>query len=264
MKGGSATTPRAKTSFRDPAGSVLLLGRSVFRRISADHAPAFEQFLNSATGRSLIDSGQLIGTRSISNDDFVQDARYGPLSELIGEGDSLVEHDRVWFPSYAYEWPTAMLHAAGKLTIELAQAALDESFGLKDATPYNILFRSSKPVFVDVLSFERRDPGNPTWLPYAQFLRMFILPLLMSQHFGVTGAEVFLSHADGYQPDEVYRRFHWMRRLRAPLLTTVSIPTGLSRRTDPSGKARFVLDTQFRRLTKLLDRLKPPENGDSA
>ncbi len=169
-----------------------------------------------------------------------------------------------------------MLHAAGKLTIELAQAALDEGFGLKDATPYNILFRGSKPVFVDVLSFERRDPGDPTWLPYAQFLRTFILPLLMNQYFGVTGAEVFLSHTDGYQPDELYRRFSWIRRLRAPVLTAVSIPTWLGRRTDPSSKAlyqpkhsdpekaRFVLDTQFRRLRKLLDKVKPAETSNSA
>ena len=47
-----------------------------------------------------------------------------------------------------------MLHAAGALTLELAQGALEEGFGLKDATPYNVLFRGSRPVFVDVLSFE--------------------------------------------------------------------------------------------------------------
>jgi hypothetical protein len=31
--------------------------------------------------------------------------------------------------------------------------SLREGFGLKDATPYNVLFRGAQPVFVDLLSF---------------------------------------------------------------------------------------------------------------
>ena len=264
-----ATASARISSFRDPAGALLTSDHGIFRRVSDQYAPVLREFLDSKTGRSLVDSGQLIGTRWISED------RFGVLSELIGEGDSIVEHDRVWFPSYAYEWPAEMLYAAGKLTIELAETALKESFGLKDATPYNVLFRGPNPVFVDVLSFEKREPGDATWLPYAQFLRMFILPLLMSKHFGVGGTEIFLSHTDGYQPEEVYRRCNWARRLRPPFLTTISVPTWLSKRADPASKslyrpkqtdpekAQFILETQFRRLGKLLRKAKPAANRDS-
>ena len=31
----------------------------------------------------------------------------------------------------------------------------------------------SDPVFIDALSFERRDPRNLTWLAYAQFMRNY-------------------------------------------------------------------------------------------
>jgi hypothetical protein len=53
---------------------------------------------------------------------------------------------------------------------------------LKDATPYNMPFRGPRPVFVDWLSFERRDRRDPTWPPYAQFVRTFVLPLLINKH----------------------------------------------------------------------------------
>ena len=49
-------------------------------------------------------------------------------------------------------------------------------FRTAHGTPYNVLFRGPEPVFVDVLSFECREGGDPTWLPYAQFVRTFLLP----------------------------------------------------------------------------------------
>jgi 2-polyprenyl-3-methyl-5-hydroxy-6-metoxy-1,4-benzoquinol methylase len=158
-----------------------------------------------------------------------------------------------------------MLEAAGDLTMELAETALSESFGLKDATPYNVLFEGPRPVFVDVLSFEKRDPRDPTWLPYAQFLRMFVFPLLAEREFGMGADQVFLSRAAGLEPDELYTHCSWMKRLRPPILTEVSIATWLNRRANgtngkiyapkrlaDSEKATFILRGQFRRLRKLL------------
>jgi hypothetical protein len=37
------------------------------------------------------------------------------------------------------------------LTLDLALDLLPEALGLKDATPYNVLFRGPHPVFVDIL-----------------------------------------------------------------------------------------------------------------
>ena len=41
-----------------------------------------------------------------------------------------------------------MLWEAGRLTLDLGRAVLAEDYGLKDATPLNILFRGSEPVFL--------------------------------------------------------------------------------------------------------------------
>jgi hypothetical protein len=62
------------------------------------------------------------------------------------------------------------------LTLGLAQSLVVDGLGLKDGTPYNVLFRG--PSRFSLTCFERRQPGDATWLPYAQFVRTFLLPLL--------------------------------------------------------------------------------------
>jgi SAM-dependent methyltransferase len=180
------------------------------------------------------------------------------------------EHERITFPSFPYEWAPEMLYRAGRLTLDLAESALIEGFGLKDATPYNVLFRGPEPVFVDLLSFEPRDPRDPVWKPYAQFVRVFLLPLLANRYFGLELKQLFLASRDGLEPEEVYGLCGIMHKLRSPFLTLVSIPTWLAsksgkdqakiyreRRLGSAGQARYVLDRLFKRLRSLLKKVEP-------
>jgi SAM-dependent methyltransferase len=149
--------------------------------------------------------------------------------------------------------------------------------GLKDATPYNILFTGPNPIFVDVLSFERRDPANPTWLPYGQFVRTFLLPLLVNQVFDVPLQQIFVSRRDGIEPEEVYRLCGLFRKLRPPFLTLVTIPSLLAAKSwkaesniyqtgssNSSEKARFILERVLTHLRKLLQKVEPKSRTASA
>ena len=91
-----------------------------------------------------------------------------------------------------------MLHSAATLTLDLAEKLLEEGIGLKDATPFNLLFRGAKPVFVDWLSFEKRGPQDPIWLSKAQFIRTFCLPLLVNKYLGFQLSWVLLGPSFGY------------------------------------------------------------------
>ena len=126
----------------------------------------------------------------------------------------MFEHERIAFQNFPYEWAPEMLYAAGSLTLDLAEEALAEGFGLKDATPSNVIFRGCQPVFVDLLSFEPRDPNDPVWLPYAQFVRTFLLPILASERLGLRLDQIFLTRRDGLEPEEVYRLCGFTQRLR--------------------------------------------------
>ena len=110
-------------------------------------------------------------------------ATWSRLNVLSAEEDQplLLEHPRVFFPSYPWEWTPGQWVAAGELTLELCGQLLREGWILKDATPLNILFDGARPVFIDLLSIERRDPRSPLWLAYGQFARTFLLPLAALQ-----------------------------------------------------------------------------------
>jgi hypothetical protein len=264
-------------SFRDPAGKLIQLDNRIFRLIreSADRDVA--QFLNFSKTKYLFESGRLVHTEVVD---------LPPLLDVLGQRDSdladdsvystALEHERIPFVSFPSEWPPEMLHAAGMLTLDMADAFFTEGYGLKDATPYNVLFRGSEPVFIDVLSFEKRNALDPTWLAYAQFVRTFILPLFVNDHFGLSLDKFFLSRRDGIEPEKVYRMASPLRRLLPPFLQLVSIPVWLSKRhneensslykpyllRDPE-KARFILESLLKRLRKRMSRLQPSTNRSS-
>ena len=260
------------SSFRDPSGTVFFVEGRVLRKVTAKAAPEALDFVHSSLAADLTAKGKLVGSREIAGDDIrshLGDRRL-VLLDMFGPGGVTLEHERVWFPSYVYEWPAEMLYAAGMLTLEIAQAALAQGYGLKDATPYNILFRGAHPVFVDILSFEKREEGDYMWLPHAQFVRMFLLPLLLHRQFRVGLDQIFSTRAHGLEPEEVYAQFGWFSRLKPALLTEVSLPTWLkkqpsalgeglyNKRTDSNpDKAKYILESQFGRLRRALKKAAP-------
>jgi 2-polyprenyl-3-methyl-5-hydroxy-6-metoxy-1,4-benzoquinol methylase len=266
-------------SFRDPAGSLFRLDGRIFRAVNQLGAADMEPFLASGVSQKLLESRRIVSTRRLADAETRDLLAHPEVRWLYNaiSGTMILEHEPIEFPSFAYEWPPEMLHAAGALTLDLAQALLGDGLGLKDGTPYNILFRGPEPVFIDVLSFERRDPGDPTWLPYAQFVRTFLLPLLANQHFGIALGQLLTTRRDGLEPEDVYRWAGPFERLRPGFLSLVSIPTWLGGRHSPDDqtiyqkkhlpdpeKAQFILNSVVKGLRRKLDRLEPKAGKSSA
>lgn len=258
-------------SFRDPSGRVIVSADRVIRLVNREGTGDLMAFLDSPAAQKYVASGQIVGTRFLERDVLQEFPCEISLRAFLTDpaGSIVVEHDQIPFRNYPHEWPPEMLHAAGVLMLELAESLLVDGLGLKDATPYNILYRGAMPVFVDVLSFERRDPADPIWLPDAQFVRTFLLPLLVNKHFGVPIAQVFVGRRDGLEPEEVYRIAGPIKRLTPSFLSLVSLPTWLGK-GDPdksdiykkrvlrnSEKAKFILSSLIRRSKRALKRLEP-------
>jgi 2-polyprenyl-3-methyl-5-hydroxy-6-metoxy-1,4-benzoquinol methylase len=257
-------------SFRDPAGRVVAVDGRILRIVhQGAGAQDLEAFLASPAARDFLATGRVVATRLLDERE---------RTSLDPDSAFALEHERLLFPSYAYEWPPEMLLEAGRLTLDLAEGLLDAGLGLKDATPYNVLFRGTRPTFIDVLSFERRDPLDSTWLPYAQFVRTFVLPLLVSRHFHITLRQVFETARDGVEPQAVYRLCGPLQRLLPPFFTLVTLPTWLAaknrgaeseaatyrpRLARSADQARFVLRYQLRRLRRVLEAAAPPSRRAS-
>jgi SAM-dependent methyltransferase len=265
-------------SFRDPAGGCCSFKGRVLRWVAADAVPEFEQFLQTNCARQFIARKKFVSTRWLDESETAALRESPELKSLFAPRDSgaLYEHERIAFPSYPHEWPPEMLWAAGRLTLELARAARADGFGLKDATPHNILFRGSEPAFIDALSFERRNPGDPIWLPEAQFVRTFLLPLLANRRWGLSLADIFTTRRDGLEPEDVYRWCGPLEKFKPRLLSLVSIPTWLSRKTNPDDrkiyqphllanteKAQFILESLFDRLERALLSFEPAAGKES-
>jgi 2-polyprenyl-3-methyl-5-hydroxy-6-metoxy-1,4-benzoquinol methylase len=266
-------------SFRDPAGRLFFMGERVIRVVNGAAVAQLEACLASHSVRRLVAAGRLVATEALSHLQLTELCSYDASLDFFATGfDGVaVEHERIPFRSFPYEWPPEMLHAAGALTLELADSLLPEGLGLKDATPYNVLFRGPKPVHVDLLSFEQREPGDPTWLPFAQFSRTVLLPLLANKHFGIKLNQVLGSQRDGLEPEQVYRLSRPWQKLRPPFLTMATLPTWLTPRQNREDgklyqkrclanreKAQFILERVFKQLHRELAQVAPSDKKQSA
>jgi SAM-dependent methyltransferase len=203
-------------TFRDPAGSLRFEGDRVLRTVRREYAEDVLRFVRSKTGRHWVESGQLIAVEVLDE-------------PTHSDATVQFEHPRVFFPSYPWEWTPGQWIAAGELTLNLCEEMLPQGLVLKDATPLNVLFAGPRPVFIDVLSVEERDPANPIWLAYAQFVRTFLLPLAAHKYLGWPLA-ASLNRRDGYEPADLYSYLSLVQRWSRPFCSLVTLPCLLERR----------------------------------
>jgi SAM-dependent methyltransferase len=215
---GDLNLPRGdqelELTFRDPAGQLLLTTDCALRRIRPEAAEETHAFLASSLREALERSGDLISSRIAS-----------PATHpCISSGELWLEHPRIDPISYPWEWTPAQWRAAAELTLRVASQAVAAGWTLKDATPLNILFAGARPILVDVLSFQRRDPHSEVWLAYGQFIRTFLLPLVAARHLSWP-LQATLFARDGYEPGQIYSALPRWRRLTPGLLDVVTLAT---------------------------------------
>jgi SAM-dependent methyltransferase len=208
-------------TFRDPAGSVEIRPDGVYRTVQKECAKDILEFLETPLSAKLVAAGQIVASE---------------ILEPHAVGALILRHPRIPFVSYPSEWPRSLWLSAAKLTLDLNAALVREGWILKDATPLNVLFVGTKPVFVDVLSIQRMDLGRPLWFAYGQFIRTFLLPMLADSQLGWP-LQVALTKRDGLEPEDLYAALPWFRRMRQPSLTSVTLPVLLSKSVS-SGTAK--------------------------
>jgi SAM-dependent methyltransferase len=199
-------------TFRDPAGSVEIRPEGAYRGIRAPFDAEILAFLALPIATQLVEQGRLVASEIVS-----------PASA----GTLVLRHPRISFQSFPWEWAPGLWLAAAELTLNLCSDLVQQGWLLKDATPLNVLFGGTQPIFVDVLSIERMDPHQPIWLAYGQFVRTFLLPMLAYSRLGWP-LQASLTRRDGYEPEDIYAALSWPERLRQPALSAVTMPSLLT------------------------------------
>ena len=216
----------------------------VLRELSSRGREDWEALENARFFRRALEDGRIVATEEIE--------------------PGLLRHERLPFVSYPYEWPFEMLRDAALLQLGLLDEALAEGFVLKDGSPYNVQWRGSEPVFVDVGSFERLREGEP-WAGYRQFCTLFLYPLMLQAYRGIPPQAWLRGSLEGIEPSEARAL---LPRFRRGVLTHVVLHDRLEakhadRERDvrselkAAGFKKELIQANVRRLRKLVERLSP-------
>lgn len=163
-------------SFRDPEGRVFQHAGAVFRTLSPGALARMERLQADGLFERLANEELLVESRLLPAADEGLDGK-----EL---GAKVIRHARVPFLTYPYEWSFGMLREAALLTLEVARRCLERGYILKDATAYNVAWSGGRMRFLDVLSIDDYQPGQP-WQAYGQFCREFLFPLMLTSYKGI-------------------------------------------------------------------------------
>jgi SAM-dependent methyltransferase len=262
-------------SFRDPGGKVVLTDTNVWRLVKPADAEQAGEFLNLQLAIDWQKSGKIVATKQVANGD--REAAVADLNGHLSEQPDLAvfKHERIAFPSFPYEWSPQMLFDAGALTLELFDRLHRIGWGLKDASPFNVLFDGPCPVFIDLLSFERRDARDPMWLAFNQFVEAFVLPLLVNKKLSISLQRIFMANRDGLRVSEAAPLFGALRKLQPKVLFSVTLPNLLSAQANSTvslykskpvsspDQAQFILGRTLKRLRKQLASVSPAKSKNS-
>lgn len=120
------------------------------------------------------------------------------LIDFAMQGPFTVTSRRLQFVTHPFEWCDAQLFSAAQLTLRLQREAVDAGHDLKDASAWNVIFDGGRPVFCDLLSFLPLQDHR--WWAMGQYVRHFLLPLLISRERGMRGFQSFVVWRDGVPP----------------------------------------------------------------
>ena len=254
-----------RLSWRDPDGFVLKHQGRILRAVALSKAEQVRSLLRSPWMTRLIAAGEIPRTVELPDQ-----------PQLLEESKRWLwlEHDVLPFPCHAHEITALQLHDSGALTLKIAMEAAQNGWMLKDASAWNVVHSRGRPVFVDLLSF---NPAEPTgiWVAYGQFVRHFLLPLLLHKRLGMTPPEIFLVHRDGISPERAYQALHGTALLSPAAMELVVLPKWLARQGSSLIAAQSARKPQefaaeigptvvlrtLRRLARLLMRLRPVESN---
>ena len=211
---GMEKAERVAGSYRDRRGYVFASGGRILRSVDPVAAEVLRGFMASSLFERLVADGRLVATEVAPDD---------PAALGIERAALLLEHARVPFVSYPYEWPFAALRAAALLHLDLHLDLLEHGYTLTDASAYNIQFRGPEPVFIDILSVDRYVEGA-YWNGHRQFCDQFLGPLLFSARLGVPYNALYRGRLEGIPASELASLLRLRDKLSLPVLLNVVLP----------------------------------------
>jgi len=187
------------------------------------------------------------------------------LGSIADNASLVLEHPRLPFISYPYEWPFSALKAAALLQLEIYLRALEHDVTLSDAAAYNIQFQGAQPVFIDHLSFKPYTPGD-YWLAHRQFCEQFLNPLVLRAAVGIPHNTWYRGNLEGIETVQLARLLPFRKKLSWNVLTHVVLQAYFQKNTGKGGASttkrqlpKQAFENMLRSLHTWIGRLCPAD-----
>ena len=256
-------TARVAGSYRDPAGQVHERAGRIYRTVHEQGRAAYE----AARDQNILAYAQQHGF-------LVETVQLPP--ELrptdIAQAAYVLEHARIPYVSFPYEWSFDQLKAAALLHLDFQLSLLARNFKLTDASAYNIQFIGSKPVFIDALSLAPYQDGE-YWLGHRQFCEQFLNPLLLRSELGIAHNTWYRGSMEGIPSDSLTRMLPLYKRLSWRMFSHVTLPAKLESRArsapddtiqkvkSQGAFSRMAYQGFLTQLRNWIAKLHPPDTG---
>lgn len=193
-------------SFRDPSGFIFIKNGIYLRQINECYRKDYDRLMTSGLYQKLVSVGYLTPHKEYP----LKRDKQAPVAYKI------IKPLPIPFISYPYEWCFSQLKDAALLTLKIQKIALEYSMILKDASSFNIQFNLGKPVFIDTLSFEKYEEGQP-WIAYKQFCEHFLAPLALISYKDFRLAKLMQNYTDGIPLDLAVKLLPLSAKINPPL-----------------------------------------------
>ena len=222
-------------SFRDPSGHVYELDNRILRTVT-NHAKANYEFVrDTEIINNITNKGWVIEAHETQ--DYPPELQQNDICYVI-------EHPRLPYISYPYEWCFSMLKAAALRHLEIQIELIKHNISLSDASAYNIQFDKSDPVFIDFLSFRRYIEGE-LWLGHRQFCEQFLNPLLLSAYVGIPYNAWFRGNLEGITTSDINKVLPFYRKLSWRVFTNICLPDLLQQKKTVENKTKSLNDMKL-------------------
>ena len=233
------TNNRHASSFRDPSGYIMLKDTIIYRVVNPIYFSQYQSLKSSGFYNKLISNKLLIGHEETAAD----------------ENRIIIKPENIPFFSYPYEWSFSQYKHAALHTLKLQKYCLQNGYTLKDATAFNITFYKGAPVFVDSLSFEFYEEGQP-WRAYKQFVMHFLAPLVLTKYYGSDMLKLLLQHIDGVPLQAAAKLLPFSARFNPVLYTNIFLAAKYdSKYSSTEGGAEKKVTISKQSQVKILDSL---------
>ena len=236
-----------RLSFRDPLSEVYLRNNQIIRKINKKEKFFFENLFKDDFYKKM------------TNDNWIQKSEIN-----YNENQTEITHEKINNFTEVTEMSSYQLFLSGMHTLNIAITSLKNGYMLKDASAWNVVFYNGNPLFLDIGSFQKWNEEK-TWIGYGQFIRHYLIPLILNKELKIPVSKLFLTDRDGVYPKnaknklglKVFKSLKYLEFILAPsMIKSASINIKKENSSNSEINQRILL-TILGRLRKKLLSLEP-------